>query len=223
MDVAPGDLCRIAMALATVNLGGARLFASIARAVVARGDRFQPKELVDLCCAFDRSRYYHSALFELMAKAIKGHCNNMAPRDVLRGMRALALSTVASRDGTLAEVVGDNIPKKAQSGALSSEELCLLAWCFAVLDLHHEKLFRAVFKSLEDSTSVSSETLCQLYEVHLALKTFHNDSYSQYNLEDVTVQGLRAHYKKSKGANGYVLKLDRSSERAHSDISSVAL
>jgi len=75
--------------------------------------------------------------------------------------------------------------------------------------------------ALEDAAVVAGETLCQLYEIHLTLKAFHQDSYSGYELEDDTVQSLRDHYKKHKGGTGRSVKLERSSERVHSDVADV--
>jgi len=94
----------------------------------------------------------------------------------------------------------------------------VVAWTFCALDLHHDKLFRAVFRALEDAAVVASETLCQLYEIHLTQKAFHFDAYKAYELEDDTVQSLRDHYKKHRGGIGRSIKLERTTERVHQDI-----
>jgi len=114
MDVAPGDLSRISSALAAVGLGGVRLFASLARAAVARSDRFQPNELVALVCAFDKARFFQTALFESLARNLRINIKAAQPRDVLKGMKALA--TCGVRDEELGQVIGETVPKKAQSG-----------------------------------------------------------------------------------------------------------
>lgn len=219
MDVAPGDLARISTSLASLGLGGARLFASIARAAVARSDRFAPHELVSLVVAFDQARYYQTSLLEALARCLKSNIKEVAPKDVIRGMRLLAMCGVQDRE--LGQVIGEHMPKKALSGGLSAEEFCTLAWTFCALDLHHDRLFRAVFRALEDAAVVASETLCQLYEIHLTLKAFHQDSYSAYELEDDTVQSLRDHYRKHKGGSGRTTKLERSSERVHADVADI--
>merc|ERR1719215_867605 len=59
MDVAPGDLSRMAAALASIGLDSVKFFASLARATVARSDRFSAPELVALVGAFDRARFFH--------------------------------------------------------------------------------------------------------------------------------------------------------------------
>jgi len=106
-------------------------------------------------------------------------------------------------------------------GDWSAEEFCALAWVFCVLDLHHDKMFRAVFRALEDAAGLSNETLCQLFEIHLALKAFHNESYNAYELEDDTVQSLRDHYKKQRGGAERQFKLERPSEKIHSDVAGI--
>merc|ERR1712160_138876 len=78
-------------------------------------------------------------------------------------------------------------------------------------------LFRAVFRALEDAPLTQSETLCQLYEIHLALKSFHQESYSEYELDEDTARSIRSHYKKHQGG-GRNPKPERSSERLHGDV-----
>lgn len=216
MDVAPGDLARIASSLASMGLGGARLFASIARAAVARGDRFHPSELVSLVVAFDQARFFQTSLFEALARCLKANIRDVSPKDMIQGMRLLAICGIQDKD--LGQAIGEHVPKKASSGGLSAEEFCTLAWTFCALDLHHDRLFRAVFQALEDAAVVAGETLCQLYEIHLTLKAFHQESYREYELEDDTVQSLREHYKRHRGGAARAVKLERSSERVHSDV-----
>jgi len=211
MDIAPGDLARIGAALASVGVGGVRLFASLARAGVARGDRFSPSELVALIGAFDKARYYSTTLFEALVKCLKMNMKEVDPKGLVAGMRYLA--TCQIRDEDLGQVIGDHLSKKP---ILSAEDYCSLAWTFCALDLHHDKLFRTVFRALEDANVSASETLCQLYEIHLTLQAFHHSSYKDYELEDETVQSLREHFKKHRGKEK--VKLERSSERIHADV-----
>jgi hypothetical protein len=169
--------------------------------------------------AFDKARVFNTALLEALAKCLKTGIRDVSPKDVLRGMKALAAGGL--RDEELAQIVGDSIPKRAASGGLSAEDFCSLAWTFCALDLHHDRLFRAVFRALEDASVVGSETLCQLYEIHLTLKAFHYESYKAYELEDDTAQSLRDHYKRHKGGSSRHQKLERGSEKVHADIAEV--
>mmetsp|Transcript_3160 Transcript_3160/g.5093 ORF Transcript_3160/g.5093 Transcript_3160/m.5093 type:complete len:255 (+) Transcript_3160:3-767(+) len=132
------------------------------------------------------------------------------------GMRALA--TCAIRDKELGHAVCAHLLKVAQQGELPAEEFCSLAWTFCTLDLYHDRMFRAVFRSLEDAAVVPSETLCQLYEIHITLKAFHYESYKEYILDAETVQGLCDHYKKHKGGRKWEYKPERATEKTHKDV-----
>jgi len=216
MDVAPADLARVTEALASVGVGGVRLFGSVARAAVARADRFACADLVALVSAFSSANCFQTGLFEALARSMRQYLHELTPKDVLRGMQALAV--VGIRDEMLGQAVGEQLPKKGiDSGVLTAEESCRLAWCMCVLDLHHDKLFRAVFRALEDAPVQGSATLCQLYEIHLTLRAEHRDTYKAYELEDDTVQSLRTHYIK-QGGGGRNTKLERSTERLHDDV-----
>jgi hypothetical protein len=215
MDVAPGDLSRIANSLSSIGLASIKLFASLARAAVARIDRFSTTELVSLVAAFDKARFFHTGLFEALARSLRANINEVAPRDVLKGMTSLAICGV--RDDALGQAIGQAHPR-LQEGSLSAEEICALAWAFCALDLHHADLFRAAFRALEATEVVSGETLCQLFEIHLTLKAFHPDTYAPYELEDEIVQSLREHYRKYKGGNGHKFKMERTSEKLHESV-----
>eukprot|EP00913_Durusdinium_trenchii_P001163 g1070.t1 len=68
------------------------------------------------------------------------------------------------------------------------------------------------------------DTLCQLYEIHLALKAFREDLYGKYELEEslafaeAAVQSLKAHYRKQRGGKLRDIKLDRPVEKVCKDI-----
>eukprot|EP00929_Paragymnodinium_shiwhaense_P001249 TRINITY_DN101480_c0_g1_i1.p1 TRINITY_DN101480_c0_g1~~TRINITY_DN101480_c0_g1_i1.p1 ORF type:complete len:837 (+),score=227.14 TRINITY_DN101480_c0_g1_i1:82-2511(+) len=201
MDVTTGDMAKLAMSLSALGLAGMKLFASVARAAVARGDRFKPNEIVTLVNAFEQARFWHTGLYESMVRSIKTHIKDMDPKDVVRGMRALAAGNL--KDESLGQVVADTIPRKVGvPNGLPAEEFCLLGWCFCALDLYHDNLFRQVFRALEDAAVMASETLCQLYEIHLTLRAFHRESYKSYELEDETVRSLRDHYFAQRGGLG---------------------
>merc|ERR1711953_103914 len=79
-------------------------------------------------------------------------------------------------------------------------------------------MFRAVLRALEDAPVMPSDTLCQLYEIHVSLKTFCQNLYKKYELDGEAVQSLRGHYRKQRGGKMRELKLDRYSEKVHKDI-----
>merc|ERR1719310_2288120 len=169
MDVTTGDMAKLAMSLSALGLAGMKLFASVARAAVARGDRFKANEIVTLVSAFEGARFWHTGLYQSMVRSIKTHIKDMDPKDVVRAMRALANGNY--KDDDLGQLVAETIPKKVgQPKGLPAEEFCLLGWCFCALDLYHEGMFKQVFRALEDAAVMASETLCQLYEIHLTLR-----------------------------------------------------
>jgi len=219
MDVAPRDLSHIAAALASVGLAEERFFASLARASVARSERFLPQELVALAEAFDKACLVHTALFEALARCLKNNLREVPLKDLLKGMRALAACCVPDRE--LGHNIGNQLPRRAQQGGLSGEEFCSLAWTFCAVGFYHDVLFRAAFSALEDAPTIAGETLCQLYEIHLTLRAFRHDLYRPYELEDTAVQSLRDHYKKHKGGRMRESRLERTTEKVQKDIAEV--
>lgn len=168
-----------------------------------------------LAGAFDRACLVHTPLLEALARCLRGHISEVAPRELLRGLRALATSCV--RDGELGKAVGDRLHAGAK-GMLAAEDFCSVAWTFCTLGLYHDRLFRAAFRALEDAPVMASDTLCQLYEVHVALKAFRQDLYKKYELEEDAVQSLKAHYRKHRGGKLRELKLERANERVHKEV-----
>merc|ERR1712003_228584 len=215
MDVVPRDLSQIATALSSVGHVDARLYGSLARAAVARSERFTPQEIVARGLAFDRAGFFHTALLEAIGKAIRNNIMEVPPRDLLRAM--LVLGRAGVRDHELGQVVGELLSKRHQHD-FTAEELCAFAWAFCTLGMYHDAMFRAVLVAMEDATVVSSETLCMLYEMHMALAAFRHDLYNKYELPADTVQSLRDHYKKHRGGKLREQKIDRATERVQKDV-----
>jgi len=214
MDVAPRDLSQIANAMATIGQTEERFFASLARASVARCERFAVEEMLLLCSAFDKAGLVHVPLLEASAKLLRHQVSQVPGADLAKGLKSLA--TCCVRDLDLGKAVGEYLAE-GPKGGLTSEEFCSLAWTFVTLGFYHDQMFRAVFKALEDAPSMPGDTLCQLYEIHLALKAFRDD-YGKYELEDAAVQSLKAHYRKQRGGKLRDVKLDRSVEKVCKDI-----
>eukprot|EP00434_Breviolum_minutum_P034672 symbB.v1.2.030691.t2/scaffold3488.1/size55655/5 len=215
MDVAPKDLSQIASAMATIGQTEERFFASLARASVARAERFAVEDILLLCMAFDKAGLVHVPLLEAAAKLLRHQVSQVSGPDLAKGLKGLA--TCCVRDLELGKAVGEYLAE-GPKGGLTSEEFCSLAWTFVTLGFYHDQMFRAVFKALEDAPSMPGDTLCQLYEIHLALKAtldaergsgggsgsetcdeaFRDDLYGKYELEDAAVQSLKAHYRKQR-------------------------
>lgn len=215
MDVAPKDLSQIATAMATISMTEERFFASLARASVARCERFSVEDILLVCAAFDKAGMVHLPLLEAAAKLLRIQVAQVPGTELAKGLRSLA--TCCVRDLALGRAVGAHLAE-GPKGGLTPEEFCSLAWTFVTLGFYHDQMFRAVFKALEDAPTMPGDTLCQLYEIHLALKAFRNDLYGKFELEESAVQSLRAHYKKQRGGKVRDVKLDRSMEKVCKDI-----
>ncbi|CAE7754319.1 PAT14 [Symbiodinium sp. CCMP2456] len=215
MDVAPKDLSQIATAMATISMTEERFFASLARASVARCERFSVEDILLVCAAFDKAGMVHLPLLEAAAKLLRIQVTQVPGTELAKGLRSLATCSV--RDLALGRAVGEHLAE-GPKGGLTPEEFCSLAWTFVTLGFYHDQMFRAVFKALEDAPTMPGDTLCQLYEIHLALKAFRSDLYGKFELEESAVQSLRAHYKKQRGGKVRDMKLDRSVEKVCKDI-----
>ncbi|CAE7194251.1 PAT14 [Symbiodinium natans] len=215
MDVAPKDLSQIATAMATIGMTEERFFASLARASVARCERFSVEEILVVCAAFDKAGMVHLPLLEASGKLLRMQVAQVPGPELSKGLRSLA--TCCVRDLALGRAVGEHLAE-GPKGGLTPEEFCSLAWTFVTLGFYHDQMFRAVFKALEDAPTMPGDTLCQLYEIHLALKAFRNDLYGKYELEESAVQSLKAHYRKQRGGKVRDVKLDRSMEKVCKDI-----
>eukprot|EP00928_Gymnodinium_smaydae_P025517 TRINITY_DN20294_c0_g1_i2.p1 TRINITY_DN20294_c0_g1~~TRINITY_DN20294_c0_g1_i2.p1 ORF type:complete len:838 (-),score=163.57 TRINITY_DN20294_c0_g1_i2:114-2342(-) len=215
MDIIPRDLSQIGSALASVGHFDARFFGSLARAAVARSDRFTPQEIIVLSHAFDKAGYVNTALCEALAKTLRTSLKDVSEGELVRGMTVLARAGV--RDEELGKAVGAAV-LKPEAHALSAEELCALAWTFCTLGMYHDAMFRTVFRTMKETAAMSNETLCQLYEVHAALRLFRPDLYKRYELKGETVQSLRDHYKKCRGGPARNPRLQRDTERVHKDV-----
>eukprot|EP00929_Paragymnodinium_shiwhaense_P096633 TRINITY_DN58281_c0_g2_i1.p1 TRINITY_DN58281_c0_g2~~TRINITY_DN58281_c0_g2_i1.p1 ORF type:complete len:847 (-),score=229.98 TRINITY_DN58281_c0_g2_i1:2166-4706(-) len=216
MDVVPQNLAQIATALSAVGHVEARLYSALARAAVARSERFLPQELISLGVAFDKAGFLHTPLFETMAKAMKAGVREVVQTDLVKGLMVLARAGV--RDEELGQVVGDLAGNK-ETCDLTAYELCSLGWAFCTLGLYHEALFRALVQLMEGSPVVQADLLCMLYEIHSALVAFRPDKYKAYKLPTDIVQGLREQYRKHRGGKmRSESRMDRSVEKTQKEV-----
>jgi len=89
------------------------------------------------------------------------------------------------------------------------------------MGIHQDRLFRSMYRALEAAKSVSSEALCQLYEIHRTLEACHNESYKAYELDDDTARGLHDHYKRQKGRIGRHLRSELPTEKISTEVAEV--
>lgn len=200
MELAPNELnCCLA---AFVALGGAehRFFTAVGRSAHARHKIFGPSQLASLLTILAEMRVVHNELFNAAGQALSTRVKEMRPVDILRAMRAFARCN--ARCDVLCQAIGDDVVRRfAEKGTntgLRVEDLCEISWCLCALQAAHHDLFQLLFKQLEDVPKVSTDALCQLYEIHLSLDLEHKDSYSKYRLPSDTVISLLEHYKDNR-------------------------
>eukprot|EP00929_Paragymnodinium_shiwhaense_P067087 TRINITY_DN33763_c0_g1_i1.p1 TRINITY_DN33763_c0_g1~~TRINITY_DN33763_c0_g1_i1.p1 ORF type:complete len:900 (-),score=255.74 TRINITY_DN33763_c0_g1_i1:21-2720(-) len=216
MDLCPSDITSLATSLASLGEVTTKLFSLLARAAVARSDRFKPRELTVLLAAFDRASVFHSALLEEASFVLRSQLKELSGKDLVRAIAVLAAD--GYRDEDLADAIAAQAPKLYASGSMSAEEMCSLVWAFCCLDLYHEGLFREAFRALDDASLKRSESLCQLYEIHLALKTYRPEAYRIFELDDETVLNLQDHYRRHRGGAGRYRKLRSSSQAVLAEV-----
>merc|ERR1711939_1183050 len=134
----------------------------------------------------------------------------------MRVMRSFGKCSV--RHEQLCRSIGDEVVvrlKEKALGGFKCEDLCEICWTFCVLQFYHEELFRRLFKELERVPQISTDALCMIYELHLALESEHKDEYSRYSPPDSIVNHMQDHYKESRKDER------RCSERQRNDIAGV--
>lgn len=204
---------------AFTSLGHAdnKFFTAIGRSALARHKTFGSVQLCTLLGLLAEMRLVHVDLCSAAAQVIIPRTRELRPVDVLRLLRAFAKCSVPHE--TLCISLGNEVASRVKDRGLGAgfkcEELVEIAWMLCVLSAYHEEYFRLVFKQLELVPEVSTDALCQLYEVHLALDVEHKEAYSKFRLEQTVVQRLADHYRENRK------DCRRCSERTRSDVASV--
>ncbi|CAE8608945.1 unnamed protein product, partial [Polarella glacialis] len=91
--------------MATIGLTEERFFASLARAAVARSERFTAEEILALSIAFDKANLVHLPLVDACTKLLKGQVAQVSAKELAKGLRGLTMCCV--RDVELGRAVGD--------------------------------------------------------------------------------------------------------------------
>ncbi|CAL1146950.1 unnamed protein product, partial [Cladocopium goreaui] len=91
--------------MATIGQTEERFFASLARASVARCERFAVEEMLLLCSAFDKAGLVHVPLLEASAKLLRHQVSQVPGADLAKGLKSLA--TCCVRDLDLGKAVGE--------------------------------------------------------------------------------------------------------------------
>mmetsp|Transcript_86215 Transcript_86215/g.279082 ORF Transcript_86215/g.279082 Transcript_86215/m.279082 type:complete len:1016 (+) Transcript_86215:69-3116(+) len=217
MELAPHELnCCLA---AFMSLGSVehRFFTGVGRSALARHKTFGPVQLSSLLAILSEMRFVHVDLFNASAQVIATRVRELRPADMLRALRAFAKCSLPSE--VLCQAMGDEVmnryrDKGAQAG-FRCEDFCEISWMFCVLQAYHENVFRLMFRQLEETPKVSTDSLCQVYECHLVLDSEHKKEYAKYRLEPDAVHALLEHYRENRR------DARRCSDRQRSDVTAV--
>lgn len=217
MTFAPHELNCCLAAFVSVGFSEHKFFASVGRAALARHSSFAPVQLTALLAILSEMRLVHSDLFNAAAAFLSTRTKELRPVDIIRVLRSFAKCSVPHQG--LCKAVADEVVSryrdKSTSASFKPEDFCEIAWALCVLQHYHEALFRAMFKALEKSPMIASDSLLQLYECHLVLDTEQKEAYSRYRPEQHLIDALEDHYKENRKDER------RCSERQRNDVASV--
>jgi len=185
--------------------------------VLARHRTFGAAPLAALLTILSEMRLVHADLFASAAQVLCTKVRELRASDILRVLRAFSKCNVQHE--TLCHAVSTDIltrfREKGSSAGFSTEQLCEVAWMMCVLQSYHEDFFRLVFKQLAETPRVSTDALCMMYEVHLALDCEFKDFYAKFRIAADKVQALQQLYAQNRK------DARRCSEKVRSDVASV--
>lgn len=215
MAFAPHELNCCLAAFVSVGHSEHKFFASVGRAALARHTSFAPVQLTALLAILSEMRLTHTDLFNAAGLFLAGKAQDLRPVDMVRVLRSFAKCNVQHKG--LCQAVADEVLSrlKSKTATFKPEELVELCWALCVLQQYHDGLFRATFKALEKSPTISSDALLQVYECHLALEGERKDDYKRYRIDRDLVEALEDHYKDNRKDER------RCSEKHRNDVASV--
>lgn len=219
MDIVPKDLAHIAVTASTIHSMDERFSLALARAAIARVERFVPEDLVAVADAFGRCSIYHRSFHCEIIRHLQPHLFRMQLRDAIRVVHVLALS--CTRDPRFVGDVCDRaVQDLLQGDGVGPHELCWLLWSSCCLGFYHKDLFRHTFALLQMCfNSLDNETLCHAYESHLTLIAFRKDAYKNFALGAEVVKAWRSQYMKNRGgALRGKQTLVKGSEKIHREV-----
>jgi len=216
MTFAPHELNCCLAAFVSVGFNEHKFFASVGRAALARHSSFAPVQLTALLAILSEMRLMHTDLFNAAAAFLSTRTKDLRPVDIIRVLRSFAKCSV--QHPVLCKAMSDEVISRSRdksSPPFKAEDLCEVSWALCVLQHYQEAIFRAMFKALEKQPSIASDSLLQVYEVHLALDAEQRDAYSRYMPANHLIDQLEDHYKECRKDER------RCSERQRNDVASV--
>eukprot|EP00932_Pfiesteria_piscicida_P016989 SRR837773.3892.p1 GENE.SRR837773.3892~~SRR837773.3892.p1 ORF type:complete len:298 (-),score=108.33 SRR837773.3892:179-1006(-) len=161
-------------------------------------------------------RLMQTDLFNAAAAFLSTRAKDLRPVDITRVLRSFAKCGVEHKG--LCKGLADEVCARYRdksSATFKAEDLVEICWALAVLQHFHEGVFRLMFKALEKSPTIASDSLLQLYEFHLAMDAEHKNEYERFRPESHLIDQLEDHYKDNRRDER------RCSENRRSDVASV--
>jgi len=189
----------------------------VGRAVLARHQSFAPVQLTAFLAILSEMRLVRIDLFNAAANWLSRKASELRPVDVMRVLRSFCRCNV--QNDTLCRALGNEVIERNREHGSGSgfkiEDLCEISWIFCVLQHYHEDVFRLTLQELKKHPTVSSDALCQVYEMNMVLDSEFKDVYSRYRISSSIEDSLYTHYKEARKDER------RCSERLRNDIASV--
>lgn len=217
MEMAPHELNCCLAGVMCLGFADKKFFVVLGRSVVARHKTFGLVQLTALLSILAEMRLVHVDLFTSAAQVICPRVRELRPVDVMRVLRSFAKCNVQHETLCHAfsvDVVG-RFKDKGPNAGFTVEDLCEIAWIMCILQSYNEELFRLVISQLEGAPKVTTDSLCMLYECHLALESEFKDAYAGFRISPEKVQSLLDIYRQNRK------DARRCSERVRSDVTSV--
>ncbi|CAE8607913.1 unnamed protein product, partial [Polarella glacialis] len=217
MTFAPHELNSCLAAFVSVGFSEHKFFAAVGRAALARHSSFAPVQLTALLAILSEMRLVHTDLFNAAATFLSARAKELRPVDIIRVLRSFSKCNVQHPGlcKAISEEVVSRCKEKSGASSFKAEELCEIAWALCVLKHFNEGIFRLLFKALEKLPMISSDSLIQLYECHLALECEHEKAYDRFRMKDEMVKALEDHYRENRKDER------RSTEKHRDDVASV--
>eukprot|EP00443_Scrippsiella_acuminata_P049608 CAMPEP_0115374312 /NCGR_PEP_ID=MMETSP0271-20121206/1891_1 /TAXON_ID=71861 /ORGANISM="Scrippsiella trochoidea, Strain CCMP3099" /LENGTH=1030 /DNA_ID=CAMNT_0002797359 /DNA_START=21 /DNA_END=3113 /DNA_ORIENTATION=+ len=217
MEMAPHELNCCLAGIMCLGFADKKFFVVLGRSVVARHKTFGLVQLSALLTILSEMRLVHVDLFTSAAQVICPRVRELRPVDIMRVLRSFAKCNVQHETLCHAfsvDIIG-RFKDKGPNAGFTVEDLCEIAWIMCILQSYSEEFFRLVLNQLEGAPKVTTDSLCMLYECHLALDSEFKDPYSGFRISPEQVQPLLDIYRQSRK------DARRCSERVRSDVTSV--
>lgn len=215
MEFAPHELnCCLASLMAS-SFSELRFFAQVGRAALAKHNSFNPSQLTALLSLLAEVRLTHLDLFNAAAQFLVNRTKELRKVDLMRLARTFGKCNIRC-DPVCQAIAVEVVLRLKKGGAdFKVEDLVECSWILCCLQSYNEDLFRMTFQQLEQMPQVATDSLCQVYEIHLVLESEHKEAYAKYRIDSDAVLKLCEHYKENRRDSR------RCSTKTRNDVSNV--